>query len=140
MLINQELFYKVEQLVKEKGSIERFEEENGKITGRMMITICDIPDGVEVSKNPETKYIQAFCASFDFTDIMIGVAIDLESKTPVTGAWVVNDIEVDKNIVDEELVYFFLDTLIKYIEDDGSYGAPMYTFLNDNGSMTLVPC
>ena len=43
MLADKEMFFKVEDTLRERGIIEKFEEENGKITGHMMITMTEIP-------------------------------------------------------------------------------------------------
>lgn len=39
MLADKEMFFKVENTLREKGILEKFEEENGEITGHMMITM-----------------------------------------------------------------------------------------------------
>lgn len=44
MLKDKKAFEKVEESLKEKGIIEKFENENGKILGRIMITLTDKPD------------------------------------------------------------------------------------------------
>lgn len=74
MLINQELFDTVEQALSKNGTIENFENENGKITGRMMITLTDIPEDIEIEKNKKSIY--AFECSFDFYDVSIGIVLD----------------------------------------------------------------
>ena len=72
MLADKEMFFKVENTLREKGILEKFEEENGEITGHMMITKIAPELGIDkVSDN-----MRAFCASFDFYDMMIGIAFD----------------------------------------------------------------
>ena len=43
MLAAKEMFFKIENILREQGVLEKFEEENGKITGHMMITMTEIP-------------------------------------------------------------------------------------------------
>ena len=43
MLADKEMFFKVEDTLREQGILEKFEEENGEITGHMMITMTEIP-------------------------------------------------------------------------------------------------
>ena len=43
MLAAKEMFFKIENILREQGVIEKFEEENGEITGHMMITMTEIP-------------------------------------------------------------------------------------------------
>ena len=47
MLANPELFQTLEDDLKRQGVIQRFEAEQGKIIGRMMITPGDIPDNLK---------------------------------------------------------------------------------------------
>ena len=43
MLADKEMFLKVVNTLRERGILEKFEEENGEITGHMMITMTEIP-------------------------------------------------------------------------------------------------
>lgn len=43
MLAAKEMFFKIENILREQGVLEKFEEENGEITGHMMITMTEIP-------------------------------------------------------------------------------------------------
>ena len=64
MLIDKEMFDKVEEFLCKKGKTVKFESEYGEIKGRMMITKADIPDGIDVRLIPG-KTPQAFEASFE---------------------------------------------------------------------------
>ena len=46
MLVDKEKFYFVENTLVKNGTIDRFESDNGKITGRMMITLTEIPEEI----------------------------------------------------------------------------------------------
>ena len=43
MLAAKEMFFKIENILREQGVLEKFEEENGEIPGHMMITMTEIP-------------------------------------------------------------------------------------------------
>ena len=136
MLINQELFNTVEQALLKNGTIADFENENGKITGRMMITLTDIPEDIKIDKKNNSIY--AFVCSFDFYDASIGVVLDVKELKVLSPLWVTEQVE-NAEQPDQVWIEFFLTTLAENISDDGSFGVPMYTFLNDNSDFTVVP-
>jgi len=136
MLIDNNMFNIVEQVLSQNGTIEDFEKENGKIIGRMMITLTDIPEDIEFVKN--NKSIFAFECSFDFYDVSIGVVLDTKELKVLSPIWL---IEQSPNAEQPDRVWidFFMKTLAENISDDGSFGIPMYTFLNDNSDFTVIP-
>lgn len=81
MLVDKEMFNLVENALREQGVIGKFEAENGEITGHMMITMMEIPS--ELSMDITDDNVKAFCASFDFFDMMIGIAVDLSTMKPI---------------------------------------------------------
>ena len=72
MLANPELFQMVEDELKKQGVIQRFEEEQGEIIGRMMITLGNVPDDlkdeIEMSDGD-----CVFIGTFDFYDASVGI-------------------------------------------------------------------
>ena len=50
MLADKEMFFKIENILREQGVLEKFEEENGEITGHMMITMTGIPSELGIDK------------------------------------------------------------------------------------------
>ena len=50
MLNNPEQFKTVEAALKSMGTIKAFEDENGPILGRVMITTTEIPEAVNVPR------------------------------------------------------------------------------------------
>ena len=106
MLKDKKAFEKVEESLKEKGIIEKFENEDGKILGRIMITLT-------TGLNVKTK--EPVCG------IIINGKYDAEDD--IDGAW----------------VEFFIKTLVENISEDGSFGIPMYSFVNDKSDFTVVP-
>jgi len=136
MLSNHELFATVEATCREQCIIDKFEAENGKITGRMMIDAIDLPD--DVSLKPDVnEHIVAFEASFDFTDARIGLALSVTKLDAATSIWISGC--DDENAPDNELTEFFVEKLIESIAPDGSYGVPIYVFISDNASFSCVP-
>ena len=137
MLANQELFDTVEAILRNNGTIARFEEECGAIKGRMMILQTEIPAGIAVQKH-RSNSPTAFEASFDFYDSTVGIAIDATDKEPATGVWVTPQKD-GAEPPDDEWVEFFIRTLISNIAEDGSFSVPIYSFVNDKYDMTVVP-
>lgn len=137
MLVDQKMFDTVEAILRKNGSIERFENECGEIKGRMMITMTDIPEGIPVDEN-DGKTPVAFEASFDFYDSTVGLAIYTTDRKLATGVWVTPQ-EDGAEAPAEDWVEFFIKTLVTHIAEDGSYGVPIYSFVNDTCDMTVVP-
>ena len=137
MLIEKDLFETVENELTANGVIRDFESENGKITGRMMITLTDIPDDIEVEYK-EGKKPQAFTASFDFYDMTVGLALYTDLKEPASGIWMIPQAE-DAEVPSDDWINFFIEKLFQSINDDGTFGIPIYSFVNDTCDMTIVP-
>ncbi len=137
MLADPEMFERVESYLRENGQIERFEQENGKIKGRMMITLAEIPEGIEVTPNGDAVP-QAFEASFDFYDAVIGIAMYTAERKAATGVWVTPQKEGAEH-PSMDWIKFFIKTLIEHIGFDGTSGYPIYSFVNDTCDMTIVP-
>ena len=136
MLSNKELFDYVELELKNRGIIEAFEKENGKIKGRMMITLIDIHEELDIEV-PDGIDPLAFMGTFDFYDCSVGIAIDWNTMEPFTDLWVTPQVE-DATIVDQHWVEFFLTTLLENLKKDG-FGVPMYTFISNTSDFTVIP-
>ena len=137
MLKDQAQFEIVEEALRKDGSIARFEEECGPVKGRMMITITDIPEGVKLTEKRDTAPI-AFEASFDFYNSTAGIALYTKDRTPATGIWVTLQ-EEDAEAPTGGWIEFFIKTLVSSIDDDGSYGVPIYSLVSDTADLTVVP-
>ena len=125
MLADKKQFEIVEEALRRNGAIERFEQECGQIKGRMMITVTDVPDGIEVKENGDRIPV-AFKASFDFYDAAVGLAIYTEEKELAIGLWITPQ-EEGAEAPAAEWIEFFIKTLVSNITEDGSYGYPMYS-------------
>ena len=137
MLADQKMFDTVEAMLRENGSFERFENECGEIKGRMMITMTDIPEGIEIEEH-DGKIPVAFEASFDFYNSTVGLAIYTADRKLATGLWVTPQ-EEGAEAPAEDWVEFFIKTLVTHIAEDVSFGVPIYSFVNDPCDMTVVP-
>lgn len=136
MLIDQAKFEIVEKTLIEQGKIEAFEKENGSILGRMMITADDMPE--ELSEELENKDdLIVFTASFDFYDMTVSAAVYTKSKE-IAKMWITPQ-DDDAEQPAREWITFFIETLFKGINDEGSYGIPMCSFVTNTSDMTVVP-
>jgi len=136
MLKDKKAFEKVEEALKEKGIIEKFENENGKILGRIMITLTDKPDILD--EVYDDKNIYFFECSFDFYDFTLTTGLNVKTKEPVCGIIINGKYDAEDDI-DGAWVEFFIKTLVENISEDGSFGIPMYSFVNDKSDFTVVP-
>jgi hypothetical protein len=137
MLVDQEMFDSVQEFLSRNGKLEKFESEYGKIKGRMMITQAQVPEGIEVKIIPE-KTPRAFEASFDFCDSTVGMAIYTDTKEAATGIWITPQIDGAEPPT-QDWIEFFIEKLLDSIDEDGTYGVPIYSFVNDTCDMTIVP-
>ncbi|MEB6051562.1 DUF3396 domain-containing protein [Enterococcus gallinarum] len=55
MLINEEMFDKVTDLLVERRTIQEFESKKGKLKGRMMITLGELPEDLGIELDPKKK-------------------------------------------------------------------------------------
>ena len=137
MLIDEKLFKTVEEWLRKDGHIRRFEKEAGPIKGRMMITLTDIPEGIEINSH-RGEIPVAFEGSFDFYDATVGIALSPKDKKAATCLWVTPQ-EDGAERPSEKWIEFFIKTLVSHIGEDGSYGIPIYSFVNDTADLTIVP-
>lgn len=137
MLSNPEMFKTVEDGLRAMGTIQAFEEENGPILGRIMIALSEIPDGVPVRRT-DRENLTAFEATFDFCNVALGVVVDTKKKTLESSVWGRYQVPGAQRPSDD-WVKFLIRTLFEQIREDGSYGVPMYAFVNDTADFTAVP-
>ena len=136
MLIDKDKFEIVEQMLIEQGRIEAFEQENGAILGRIMITTDTMPE--ELAEEVEIKDdLTVFTASFDFYDMTVSAAVYTQSKE-VAKMWLTPQAD-DAEQPAREWISFFIEKLFMGIDDEGGYGIPMCSFVTDTSDMTIVP-
>ena len=137
MLKNPELFKNVEAGLRSTGTLQAFENEHGKILGRAMITLTDIPSAVEVSRT-DRQSLTAFEITFDFCNVALGIAVDTKKKTLESSVWGRYQAPNAQKPSDE-WIKFFIRTLFENIGEDGKFGIPMYCFVNNTADFTAVP-
>ena len=136
MLIDKSKFENVENMLIEQGKIEAFEQENGAILGRMMITTDTMPE--ELAEEVEIKDdLTVFTGSFDFYDMTVSAAVYTQSKE-VAKMWLTPQAD-DAEQPAREWISFFIEKLFMGIDDEGGYGIPMCSFVTDTTDMTVVP-
>ena len=137
MLIDPKMYQIVEEALMKNGSIARFEREQGEIKGHMMVTLCNVPDEY-LTTRLDDEQVYGFEASFDFYDSTAAFAFYPKSKIAGSGIWVTPQIE-GAEPPSREWIEFFVHTVLDNIQEDGSFGIPMYSFVADVGDMTVVP-
>ena len=136
MLTDKKKFDNVEQMLIEQGRVEAFEQENGAILGRMMITTDTMPE--ELAEEVEIKDdLTVFTASFDFYDMTVSAAVYTQSKE-VAKMWLTPQAD-DAEQPAREWISFFIEKLFIGIDDEGGYGIPMCSFVTDTTDMTVIP-
>ena len=137
MLENPELFDDVENVLNDQGIIPRFEKENGPILGRMMITLTEIPEDLDLNLE-QYEGLYAFKCTFDFYDCALGLVLDTKDMKPASPIWITPQVD-DAVQPDEVWIEFFVQTLAENMSGSAGFGIPMYTFVNDHDSFTVVP-
>ena len=137
MLKDKKLMTVVEERLRADGAFEQFEQETGPVKGRMMITLAEIPDGIEILEQREEDPV-AFEASFDFYDATVGIALYTKDRQAATGLWVTPQKDGAEPPA-REWAEFFIKVLFSSIAEDGSFGVPVYSFVNDTADLTIVP-
>lgn len=141
MLIDPQAFEILEKGLTEEGKIEKFEKESGKILGRAMITLGDIPSDLkeEVLKDNKLEDLYIFNCSFDFYDSILGVALYKENLEIASGVWSTEQVD-DATPPSEDWIKFFINILHEYImESEDRFGYPIYMFVNDYSEMIITP-
>lgn len=141
MLIDPQAFEILEKGLTEEGKIEKFEKESGKILGRAMLTLGDIPSDLkeEVLKDNKLEDLYIFNCSFDFYDSILGVALYKENLEIASGVWATEQVD-DATPPSEDWIKFFINILYEYImESEDRFGYPIYMFVNDYSEMIITP-
>lgn len=137
MLADKEFFAGLEKELRDRGIIGHFEDEHGKITGRMMITNGEIPDDLKGQIGAE-EGDAVFAGTFDFCDASVGMTVDTKAHQPKGGLWVIPDAS-GGTVPTKECCEFFMATVMRNIDENGNYGVPMCTFCSDTADFTVVP-
>ncbi len=137
MLINRKQFELIEQSLKENGQLAAFENEHGKVLGRMMITLGKLPVELEAEAQLDDNAVVFEC-SFDFCNVVFGVAVDIKNLKVVVPMWTMYQTdEVEEPA--REWSTFFIKTLFSHISFDGTYKVPVCTFINNEETFSYAP-
>jgi len=137
VLADKEMFDLLEVELEKAGKLAAFEKEYGKILGRIMIVEGENPDNLDIDVQVGGS-AHAFICTFDFYDCEIGIVLDVAKMEVLSPLWVTPQVE-GADAPSEDWVKFFIQTLVGSIEDGGRYGIPIYSFINDESDMTIVP-
>lgn len=141
MLIDAMRFIELEDILREKGKLEKFERESGEILGRVMITLGEVPEDIknEVLKNYNEEDIYVFNCSFDFYDSYLGIALEKQSLKPVSGIRITEQLDGSEAPAGD-WIDFFVRILVKYVvENNDGFKVPLYIFVNDDSEMVIEP-
>lgn len=128
MLKDSKTFSQLERTLRHNGTLGLFEEEQGMIRRRMMITEAPLPEALQGKTGAA-----AFEASFDTTDATLSVVVDLGTLQPLTG------ITASGGDPGPDLAEAFIRALLDALGDDFGFSLPVYTFLSDFGHYSITP-
>ena len=137
MLIDKKLFDEIERSLRENGELPAFESESGEVLGRMMITTGTLPEELAAEAKLDEKTVVFEC-SFDFCDVVFGVAVDIKTLKVVVPLWTMYQTD-DVEEPAREWSTFFIKTLFRYISFDGTYRVPVCTFINNEATYSYAP-
>lgn len=141
MLIDPSAFEKLEEILKEQGKIDKFEEDSGKILGRLMITLGDIPNDIkdEILKSNREEDLYIFNCSFDFYDSFLGVALYKKNLELASGIWITEQKD-NAEAPSKDWIDFFIKILVEnVIQSKDGFRYPIYAFVNNESEMIIVP-
>lgn len=137
MLADKAKFDAVEKALTDSGFFSSFEKQNGKLAGRMMIDVIELPEEFAdkvVLKDGDI----VFRGTFDISDCELGVAVNPAKKEIASGLWVKKQTEKNETIPDN-WKDLFIRTITSHVGEDGSFKVPMFTFIGKKGDITIVP-
>lgn len=141
MLIDPSAFERLEEILKEQGKIDKFEEDSGKILGRLMITLGDIPNDIkdEILKSNREEDLYIFNCSFDFYDSFLGVALYKKNLELASGIWITEQKD-NAEAPSKDWIDFFIKILVEnVIQNKDGFRYPIYAFVNNESEMIIVP-
>lgn len=137
MLANKEFFDSIEKVLRENGTLDKFESEHGKIKRRVLITNAKIPED-EQMRYGNNGYLRAYTMTFDPGRAAIYAVIDTKAKELYTNPMAIGP--KDKiNPPDNTIIEHVLNIIMEQIDDpDKIDDAPMCAFINDESDVTVT--
>ena len=133
MLKNKEDFDRVEKELTEEGTIKEFTDLNGKIEGRMMISVGEPPEDLELDLPPDVEPL-IYIGSFDFMNAEIGIAMNKETFMPESGVWITPQ-EDDAVIPSDEWLDLFIEILVENQKRNGEIPKTIFVFFSQNDDL-----
>ncbi len=133
MLNNKEEFDRIEKELTEEGTIKEFTDINGKIEGRMMISIGQPPEDLELDLPPDAEPL-IYIGSFDFMNAEIGIAMNKETFMPESGVWITPQ-EDDAVIPSDEWLDLFIEILVENQKRNGENPKTIFVFFSQNDDL-----
>ena len=133
MLKDEKTFSRLERTLRSNGTLGLFEEEQGLIRRRMMITEAEMPEEFR-----RRAYAAAFEASFDCSDTTLSIVIDTETCAPLSNMWPTAQ-NGGEAAIDPDEAEAFVRALVEAVLDISGYSLPVYTFLSDFGHYSICP-
>lgn len=141
MLLRKNEFDTLEKELRKTGKIREFERKYGKILGRVLIDIGELPSDMEedVLKDRKKEELFIFNCSFDFYDAALGIALERKTLKVASGMWITEQID-EAELPSEDWINFFVRMLSEnVINSPNGFGVPIYIFVNNNSEMVVVP-
>ncbi|RVU71855.1 MULTISPECIES: hypothetical protein [Lactobacillus] len=139
MLQNDAEFNQLGQKLFMQGVLQDFEKKHGAIKGRMMVTEGKIPPELlvklqpELVKNPKWIVVEG---SFDFSNYTIGMVVGLNPVKALSEGWLKPQMTTAGPKPSKEWQEFFMEKVLKAIDDKGHLDLPMYTWISDKSDLT----
>lgn len=141
MLKDEKAFDILEQDLREKGNIQKFENECGKILGRVLIDFGEIPSDLEESVlgNNKREDLFIFNCSFDFYDTILGIAIKKGTLELASGLWITEQKEGAEAPAKDWIDFFIRMLAENVLNTKEEFGMPIYIFINNDSEMVIQP-
>lgn len=141
MLQREIEFNILEEDLRKNGKIKKFEDQCGKILGRVLIDFGDIPFDLEETILNENKKEDLFIfnCSFDFYDSILGLALKKGTLEFASGIWITEQVDGAEKPTKDWIDFFIRILVENVVESPYYFGIPIYIFVNNDSEMVIVP-
>ena len=137
MLANKEFFDSIEKVLRDNGTIDKFEKEHGRITRRVLITTQKISEDEKLMYG-NNGYLRSYNITFEPGRSSVYVIIDTKAKELYTNPMAVGEkdkIDPPAKPVIEHAIKIILDNID---DTDKIEDAPLCAFLNDSSDIVVA--